>query len=188
MSKERVLCVFAHADDESFAALGMLLKHKQAGDVIAFHAFTSVRDTALGLPKIAKYFDAQWKLFGYNDQELDYYSFKTQILKPIEDTIQEVQPTIVYTNFIQDLNRDHRIVAEAVHVACRPSKFKHPPEVRMGWIAGTTELGLRTFRPDIVEHIDYKTKKQLLKKWYLGELINGRAEVSKTEWFEVWPR
>lgn len=38
----------------------------------------------------------------------------------IERAIQEVRPSVVLTHSPTDLNQDHRVVAEAVAVACRP--------------------------------------------------------------------
>ena len=38
----------------------------------------------------------------------------------IEEVINNYEPTIVFTHFYGDVNRDHRIVCESTIVACRP--------------------------------------------------------------------
>ena len=105
-----------------------------------------------------------------------------------EEFINEIKPDVVYTNFIGDLNKDHRLVSEATMVACRPYKEHAPKEVWMYRIPGTTELGLREFKADRTELIDSSKKLELLLKWYPDELINGREVVDEYERFERWPR
>lgn len=183
---ERVLVIGAHCDDESFGMLGTLLKHKDSKDVIGFRWFSDARETTRGVAKLLHYFNyPDHELFGLRDQELEIYKFK-YLIDFIEVALEGFKPTLVYCPFIADLNRDHRIVAEATMVACRPSKFKG--QMWMYKIRGTTELGLRPFIPDRCEVIERDKKLSLLKKWYPDELINGREKVTRYEYFERWPR
>lgn len=184
---ERVLCIGAHADDESFGCLGTLLKHKQAGDKISFIWFTQARDTIKGAKKVARYFDARMTYCRYPDQQLESFGL-TDLISEIEAKIKTFKPTVVYTNFIGDLNKDHRIVSEATMVACRPYLPDAPKQVWMYRVPGTTELGLRQFAVDRCVYIDGDEKTRLLKLWYPGELKNGRNITKHYEWFEAWPR
>ena len=59
------------------------------------------------------------ELLGFRDQHLDVMSL-TDLTMPLEERLRQFRPQIVYTHFLGDINRDHRIVAEAVSVACRP--------------------------------------------------------------------
>ena len=45
-----------------------------------------------------------------------------EITKIIEDVKKKIKPNIIYTHFIEDLNIDHRIIAEATFTAFRPLK------------------------------------------------------------------
>jgi LmbE family N-acetylglucosaminyl deacetylase len=184
---ERVLVIGAHCDDESFGMLGTLLKHKKAGHLLDFMAFTGVRGAYKGYAKMTNYFTAPYVFQAWTDQQLDSYDF-TLIVSTIENLVKITKPTIVYCPFIGDLNRDHRIVAEATMVACRPYKNGAPKEVWMYQIPGSTELGLREFRKDRTELIDQELKRKLIKAWYPGEMINGREYVSVSEHFERWPK
>jgi LmbE family N-acetylglucosaminyl deacetylase len=184
---ERVLVIGAHCDDESFGCLGTLLKHKEAGDEFAFLWFSHARDTMQGSFEVGKHFDAIVEYVGLNDQQFDTYPL-IQIMAPIEEMVERYRPTIVYCPFIADLNKDHRIVAEATMVACRPYKPHSPREVWMYEIRGTTELGFREFRKDLEVNIDAFKKLELLRLWYPNELINGREGIPISECFEKWPR
>lgn len=183
---ERVLVIGAHCDDESFGCLGTLLKHKEAGDEIYFLAFTTGRDTLAGYETAIRYFNGQGTYPIFKDQELDTYPIK-ELISHVERVIEWWKPSVVYTNFIGDLNRDHRLVSEATMVACRPYLPNAPKEVWMYSIKGTTEFGLRSFVATRIEQIDVNKKCELLDMWYPGERINGRENVSFNECFEEWP-
>ena len=58
-------------------------------------------------------------VFDFPDNRLDQRPM-LDIVKPIEEFIQEVRPDIVYTHHGGDLNIDHGLVHRAVVTACRP--------------------------------------------------------------------
>src|SRR3990172_4627892 len=95
-----ILVVAAHPDDEVLGVGGTTARLRAEGH--------TVYDCIIGK--------------GRGDQ-LDQ-KFDTQPLlhyiQLIEAWIQELQPEIVYSHCWEDLNRDHRIIAEAVEVATRP--------------------------------------------------------------------
>lgn len=184
---EKVLCLAAHCDDESFGCLGTLLKHKEAGDSINFGWWASARGTTIGAFACLEYFKAGWVDFCQKDQELDKVDF-LQLIRNVEYLLKRYKPTIVYMPFIGDLNRDHRVIAEAAMVACRPYKEHAPKEVWMYEIPGSTELGLQPFYPDRVENIDKEFKEKLIRQFYPDELTNGREVIKDVERFERWPR
>jgi len=59
------------------------------------------------------------RLMALADQRLDTYAF-LDIVKYIEGIKKEMQPSIVYTHFWNDLNLDHQIVCRATLTAFRP--------------------------------------------------------------------
>jgi LmbE family N-acetylglucosaminyl deacetylase len=185
--KERVLVISAHCDDESFGCLGTLLIHKKEKAQFAFLWFAHARDTQIGARKVWTYFDARQEVFSFPDQEFDSVKLKS-FISVIEDALDDFKPTVVYCPFIADLNKDHRIIAEATMVACRPYLSNAPKEVWMYEIPGTTELGLRKVNNDKVVEIDWMKKTELINKWYPKEMIHGREWIQTTEFFERWPR
>lgn len=184
----KVLVVAAHPDDEAFGCLGTLLQHKKAGDSIYIQWFTQGRDEAQskGGQALAKFLGAKSNNCLLDDQLLDQVAFKN-LITAIEKARDFVKPDIVYTNFIGDLNKDHRLVAEATMVACRPYSKNAPETTVMYEIEGTTDLGTKPFSPTHIYDVDAKEKRKLIKKYYPTELINGRYDIKNYERFEIWP-
>ena len=60
----------------------------------------------------------------YPDNKLDTVPM-LDIVKSIENKIEEIQPDTVFTHHSGDVNIDHRRISEAVIVACRPQN-QHP--------------------------------------------------------------
>lgn len=131
MKNNDILVISAHPDDEILGLGGTLRKHIEKGDRVSVVIFCEAetmryRDKNVGLKKMAE--DAG-KLIGFNsikfldfpDQHLDKYSL-VDIIKPIEEIVENLKPKIVYTHFYGDINKDHKIIAEASIVALRPFK------------------------------------------------------------------
>ena len=129
MAKEIVLVVGAHPDDEVLGLGGTVARHVHEGDEV--HAFILCEGMSLRYPNAEHDFllaEAQaaaaalgvtsLSINGFPDQGLDRYSL-TEIAAPIEKRVREFKPTIVYTHWSGDINRDHRLVTEATLVAAR---------------------------------------------------------------------
>ena len=133
-----VLAIAAHPDDEVLGCGGTLARHvEQGGEVhVLFVAeggaasrveradenilgteIASIREAA---EKVAEYLRFREPRFlGLPDNRLDALP-RIDVIQPIEETIFEIRPTVVYTHHGGDLNIDHRRVHEAVTTACRP--------------------------------------------------------------------
>jgi LmbE family N-acetylglucosaminyl deacetylase len=124
----RVLTVAAHPDDETLGAGGTMAWHAARGDTVwaciladgasSRHGRVQqqsdcARQAAeiLGLERLV--------LVGLPDQRLDTLSL-LDVITPIEQCIAELQPDVVLTHFMGDVNEDHRLVARATQVATRP--------------------------------------------------------------------
>jgi LmbE family N-acetylglucosaminyl deacetylase len=90
----------------------------------------------------------------------------------IEKAIAEFKPEIVYTHHDGDLNADHRALAEAVLVACRPYAAPSVRSLRMFETPSSTEWGPGPFVPnlfvDITEHVHERW--ETLRRHYSSEM------------------
>jgi LmbE family N-acetylglucosaminyl deacetylase len=80
------------------------------------------------------------------DQRLDTLSL-TDIVREIDGVLAGLDPEIVYTHFGGDINRDHRILTEAVLVATRPYSAPSVREILMFETPSSTEWGSETLIP-----------------------------------------
>ena len=135
MSSKKVLICVAHPDDETIGCGGTMAKHLNNGDKVFCISMTdgvSSRNTYkkndlkkrhLSKKKAEKILGFKWvkthKIFP--DNQLDTVKF-LDIVKTIENIKRKINPSIIYTHYPEDLNIDHRIVAEATLTAFRPTK------------------------------------------------------------------
>jgi N-acetylglucosamine malate deacetylase 1 len=130
---ERVLVVAAHPDDEVLGVGGTLARHAAEGDevlvLILGEGATARSDQRKGADVIALMDAARSAaaiigaapphFSGFPDNRMDERPL-IEIVKRVEQTLDELRPTIVYTQHAGDLNIDHRIACRAVLTACRP--------------------------------------------------------------------
>jgi N-acetylglucosamine malate deacetylase 1 len=134
MSSKKVLICCAHPDDETLGCGGTIAKHIRNGDKVFCISMTdgvSSRDSfnkkniekrISSKKKAEKILGFKWlkntKLFP--DNQLDTVKF-LDVVKEIEIAKKKIKPKIIYTHYPEDLNIDHRIVAEATLTAFRPT-------------------------------------------------------------------
>ena len=120
--KETVLAIGAHPDDVEIGVGGLLAAHAHAGDSI----------TILTLSRGARGGDADSRqseslaaadMLGARLFVKDLVDTEISgggaTVRLIEEVVQEIQPTIVYTHSSNDRHQDHRAVSEATIVATR---------------------------------------------------------------------
>jgi LmbE family N-acetylglucosaminyl deacetylase len=85
------------------------------------------------------------------------------VVKSIEDIISKLQPELIYTHHIGDLNIDHQVTHKAVMTACRPEPEFCVKEIYSFEVLSSTEWqtpGLNVFTPnmfiDITKYINIK--------------------------------
>jgi len=138
MSKVLIIC--AHPDDEILGCGGTLEMHKAIGDEVSLCIGDGGRNDPI-------------------DQRFETLPI-THWIGKVEDVVSFGKPDIVYTHCSSDINRDHRIINEAVMVATRHSSVKelYAFDVTSDW--GFGQFG--RFSPnvfvDITEYIDKKIK------------------------------
>lgn len=136
-----MLVVAAHPDDEVLGCGGTIIKHCKRGDevhvMIMAEGVTSrtnehsIKSNEKALERLhANAFQAS-KIMGvssvnlalFPDNRMDSVNL-LDVIKKIEDEVEDFGPDIVYTHHMGDVNIDHRITHEAVVTACRPMPGK----------------------------------------------------------------
>lgn len=191
----RVTVIVAHPDDEVLGCGGALDRHARMGDLaqIIFMGYM----TGGGISK-ERWEETKKAMFclGYDKDEKIHYGKKpakdqmldefpiVYLIENIEETIKEYQPDVIYTHSQHDLNRDHRLVYEAVRVAARPSSLPSLRALYCMEIPSTTELGDTAFRPDYFVPIDIDKKIEAMQ-CYKGEMMGARSEKVLRAWATV---
>ena len=174
-----VLIIAAHSDDEALGCSGTMAKHVAQGDKV--HILFMTDGVA---SRIRSKNNTEERLIAAQDavQILGVSSFTTlnfpdnkmdsipllDVVKEVENKITELQPEIIYTHHIGDLNIDHQITHKAVITACRPQPDFCVKEIYAFEVLSSTEWqtpGVESFNPnvfvDITDYIDIK--KQVLE-------------------------
>ena len=154
-----VLVVAAHPDDEVLGMGGTILKHTKKNDTVSIVYLATgissrqkyqgnVKQEKTDLKKIAKLrknstesaktlLVKDVKFYDFPDNEMDSIPL-LRVIKVIEKEIVRVKPEIIYTNFWNDLNVDHRVVFRAVLTACRPT-MKEVKQISCFEVPSSTE-------------------------------------------------
>ena len=173
-----ILVIAAHSDDEALGCSGVIARHVTEGDNVHLLFMTD------GVASRSGRRDDEKRLTSAQDaaQILEVSSFTNlnfpdnrmdsipllDIVKEVENKITELQPEIIYTHHIGDLNIDHQITHKAVITACRPQPDFCVKEIYAFEVLSSTEWntpGVAVFSPnvfiDITDYIDIK--KQVLE-------------------------
>lgn len=145
----RVLVIAPHMDDEVLGCGGAIAKHAVAGDyvavcIVANRAYNHIYDPKLIEREKRSCLRAR-EILGYNDvsfldlpdERLD--KAQIDIIVPLEKTVNDTVPDIVYLPHYGDLNQDHRAVCEAARVACRPNAQNYVRVLRVFEIPSSTD-------------------------------------------------
>ena len=170
---KNVLVVAAHPDDEVLGCGGTIARHSAEGHAVhvlimaegatARHEKRNAANPAVALLEEAARRAAgilgahEPRFAGFPDNRMDEAAL-LDVIKVVEATIAEIDPAVVYTHHGGDLNKDHRIVHEAVITACRPLPgaavirlccFETPSST--AWASAAMDTG---FRPNRFVNID----------------------------------
>jgi LmbE family N-acetylglucosaminyl deacetylase len=181
--ENKVVVIVAHPDDEILGCGGTIARHIRDGDevhvLIMAEGLTSrdqQRNRSAHLPELSGLAKAahaannilcttSLTLKDLPDNRMDSLD-RLDIIKIVEEFIQEHTPNIVYTHHIGDVNIDHRRIHEAVVTACRPIPGQPVSTLLFFEIASSTEwqppVSAAVFSPswfvDISETLDLKLK------------------------------
>lgn len=171
-----VLVVAAHSDDESIGCAGTLAKHIDSGDEVHVLFMTNgVGARTEGSEQIELRSSAAKQAvevlnlnsiqnLDFPDNALDTVPL-IDVTRAIEKKIAGLQPNIIYTHHIGDLNVDHQVTHKAVMTASRPQPGGCIKEIYAFEVLSSTEWqtpGIMPFLPnvfiDITDYIEIKRK------------------------------
>jgi len=123
----KVLIIVAHPDDEVLGCGATIAKHTQNGDTVqtvfiadGFSSRENSSNRDSSAYKASEILGCEKPVFlNFPDNQLDTISL-LRIVKEVEKSIEDFQPSIIYTHHFGDLNIDHQITHKAVMTACRP--------------------------------------------------------------------
>ena len=183
-TKQNILVVVAHTDDEAIGMGGTIAKHVSAGDTVKVIAMTNgvgarsdAQDADILSRKKAAQAAAQamgctWlEEFDFPDNQLDSTPI-INIIQAIETATASFNPDIIYTHASADLNIDHTIVSRAVLTAFRPGINGNTAEVRLFEVASATDYGHRDvtgqFTPNLFIDIEetWPQKEEALQAYH----------------------
>ena len=173
--RQVVVAIGAHPDDVEIGCGGILLRHRAQGDPVTVLTLTGGEHGGVATERMreargaAEILDVELVLGSLQDTKV---SEGRETISLIEETINRVKPTIVYTHSLQDGHQDHRNVHRATVVACRevPSIYCYQ-----------APSGSVDFRPtkfiEVGEFVDRKVRaigayaSQTVKRPYLRESL-----------------
>lgn len=199
-SKDTVLVVVSHPDDEVLGCGGTMAKHIQHGDdvhvLILGEGMTSRADSReAGLKEydirtLNKATEEAMQVLGVHhiyseilpDNRFDEVAL-LDIVKIVERVLADVHPQIIYTHYSGDLNIDHRRTFQAVLTACRPQPGRSVREIFSCEVLSSTEWAEprpdQAFIPntfvDISDTLELKMKAMASYKTELREWPHTRS-------------
>jgi len=175
----RVMVIAAHPDDEVLGCGGVIAKHVNKGDQVHVvfmtngvssrdSSFKEIQERERSAKNAANILSvSSIQQFDFPDNKMDTAAL-LDVVQLIEEAIDKLQPEIIYTHHIGDLNIDHQVTHKAVMTACRPQPGFCVKEIYAFEVLSSTEwntTGVAVFSPnvfiDITNYIDIK--KQVLE-------------------------
>ena len=176
-----VLVVAAHADDEVLGCAGTMAKHVAMGDDVHVLFMTDgvgargqTGDSAEAVERKSSAQRASDILnlssvlsLGFPDNKMDSVPL-LDVTQAIEKVLANIQPEIIYTHHIGDLNVDHQVTHKAVITACRPQPDFCVKEIYAFEVLSSTEWqtpGVLPFVPNVFVDITgyIKIKQQVIE-------------------------
>lgn len=172
-----ILVIAPHADDEVLGVGGSILKHKEDGNSVFVCIVTSpappVFDSDTLLPMIRSEASEAHEILGVKKtfycnipavmvENTPRYELNNQLFKIVD----EVKPEVVYIPHFGDMQKDHKLIAEAMMVIVRPRDNNNVKKVYAYETLSETEWNIphatNAFLPnvfnDITGYLELKKK------------------------------
>jgi LmbE family N-acetylglucosaminyl deacetylase len=131
ISKQKVLLIAPHTDDEVVAVGGCLSLHQNVGSEVMVAYVTSNSNAPqesisykrmLEAKKVAEYLGFDYKFLEYPDGKVSLH--EKELGQDITDLINKFRPEAFYCPFPSDHHRDHQAVSSACNIALNNLSFK----------------------------------------------------------------
>jgi len=164
-SKNVILVIVAHTDDETLGLGGTIARHVKGGDKVYGLSMTdgvgarlqkdinAIKIRQQASINASKILGLVWLEAGkFPDNSMDSVPL-LEIVRFIEKVKIQINPDIIYTHSSADLNIDHRVVNQAILTAFRPHSEENWQEIRAFEVASATDYGHKsvtnTFYPNL---------------------------------------
>jgi LmbE family N-acetylglucosaminyl deacetylase len=188
--KKRILICVAHSDDETIGCGGAISYHVKNNDKVfciymtdgISARYSKIKDSLIHQRRKSSLFAS--KILGFKwlldccgnfpDNGMDKVKL-LDVVKVIEKVKKKIRPHIIYTHNPQDLNVDHRIVAEATLTAFRPQAKEIWEKILAFEIPSSTDFAYfkknKIFQPNYFLDIKkYWNKKKKALQAYKSEI------------------
>lgn len=180
----KVIIIAVHPDDETLGCGGTLLRHKELGDEIHWlvctsidskHAYYETRKQEL--TKVAE----MYNFAGTHDLQLktmqvDEYSM-SELVREISQVIQEVQPSVIYLPFKNDVHSDHRKIFEAAYSCTKSFRYPFIKKIYMMETLSETEFSPSTKEDSFIPNVFIDISKYMDKKIEIMKVFS--SEISE---------
>lgn len=159
-----ITVIAAHADDEALGCSGTVAKHVAHGDTVhvLFLADGVTSRLAHTDDDYAQRQDAASSAMnvlgvtsminlGFPDNKMDSVPL-LDIVQKVECELERIQPHIVYTHHVGDLNVDHRRCCHSVMTACRPVPGSAVRQIHAFEVLSSTEWAVPGHNPFVPNH------------------------------------
>lgn len=166
MTKEVVLIIAPHADDEILGCGGYISKNqynKNIHIIVVAHREEHRLENLKNINDIEKCYNIKYHLLNNIDERLDTVS-SSDLTKQIERLYLKIKPDIVFIPFSNDINSDHTAVHKSCLISFRKIQNIQPKELLMYEIPSSTTQGSSPFFPNTYSVLK---KEDIIKKWEL---------------------
>lgn len=149
---KRILVVAAHSDDEALGCGGTIIAQTELGAEVTVMFLTDgvgARNSKGADRQVLRRSKASrkaGKIMGVqNIVQLDFPDNKLdslpilEVVQSIEPIVAEIQPSVILTHSVHDLNVDHRVCHKAVLTATRPQPSHHVRKILGFEVPSSTE-------------------------------------------------
>lgn len=150
----KIAFIFAHPDDEAYGPSCTIAKLAKDNEV---HIVSLCKGNRPGNEGVAKTrqiaFEKSCSVLGASSLMYNGSDCKLQLsdaISDVEHAISLIHPDVVYTHNISDVHQDHRLVAEACLIACRPKPGSSVKELYMCELPPSTDWSFGQIEPVFV--------------------------------------
>lgn len=173
MTGKRILFVIAHPDDECYGPMGTISKLKENNDVIVLCLCNGNRsmDAERSVHRMAV-LETNCADMGVSLIEKQYSDFTLpsnyqKVISDVTSIVEWYRPHVVYTHNKSDIHVDHRTLADAVMIACRPTPELSVEQLYMFEVPGSTDWAFGQVEPLFVPNTYVDVTQYMLKKKFL---------------------